>query len=82
VFVPYPHSNGEQAVNADPLVQAGAALIVRDDELSSDVVERLVGDLVRDPERLRAMSEAAAGLGARDADARLVDLALTAVAGS
>jgi UDP-N-acetylglucosamine--N-acetylmuramyl-(pentapeptide) pyrophosphoryl-undecaprenol N-acetylglucosamine transferase len=82
VFVPYPHSNGEQSVNADPLVQAGAALIVRDDELSSDVVERLVGDLVRDPERLRAMSEAAAGLGARDADARLVDLVLTAVATS
>jgi UDP-N-acetylglucosamine--N-acetylmuramyl-(pentapeptide) pyrophosphoryl-undecaprenol N-acetylglucosamine transferase len=82
VFVPYPHSNGEQSVNADPLVQAGAALIVCDDELSSDVVERLVGDLVRDPERLRAMSEAAAGLGARDADARLVDLVLTAVATS
>jgi UDP-N-acetylglucosamine--N-acetylmuramyl-(pentapeptide) pyrophosphoryl-undecaprenol N-acetylglucosamine transferase len=79
VFVPYPHSNGEQAINAEPLVQAGAGVLVPDDELSARVVEDLVGGLVRDPQRLASMSEAARSLGARDADQRLVDLVLEAV---
>lgn len=74
VFVPYPHSNGEQAVNAEPMVTVGAGLIVRDDELSSVVVEHLVGGLVLDAERLAAMSAAARSLGARDADERLADM--------
>lgn len=74
VFVPYPHSNGEQAVNAEPMVTVGAGLIVRDDELSSVVVEHLVGGLVLDVERLAAMSAAARSLGARDADERLADM--------
>ena len=74
VFVPYPHSNGEQAVNAEPMVTVGAGLIVRDDELTPVVVEHLVGGLVLDAERLAAMSAAARSLGARDADERLADM--------
>jgi UDP-N-acetylglucosamine--N-acetylmuramyl-(pentapeptide) pyrophosphoryl-undecaprenol N-acetylglucosamine transferase len=74
VFVPYPHSNGEQAVNAEPLVDAGAAVMVRDDELSSIVVEHLVGGLVTDSSQLAVMSAAARALGAADADERLADL--------
>jgi UDP-N-acetylglucosamine--N-acetylmuramyl-(pentapeptide) pyrophosphoryl-undecaprenol N-acetylglucosamine transferase len=80
VFVPYPHSNGEQAVNAEQSVQAGAAIVVRDDELNAVVVEHLVGSLVRDTERLASMSSAALSLGARDADDRLATLVLAAVA--
>jgi len=78
VFVPYPHSNGEQAVNAEPLVNAGAAVMVRDDELSPIVVEHLVGGLVTDSGELGVMAAAARGLGASDADERLADLVLTA----
>jgi UDP-N-acetylglucosamine--N-acetylmuramyl-(pentapeptide) pyrophosphoryl-undecaprenol N-acetylglucosamine transferase len=78
VFVPYPHSNGEQAVNAEPMVQAGAAVVVRDDELNTLVVEHLVGGLILDAERLATMSAAALSLGARDADERLATLVLTA----
>jgi UDP-N-acetylglucosamine--N-acetylmuramyl-(pentapeptide) pyrophosphoryl-undecaprenol N-acetylglucosamine transferase len=78
VFVPYPHSNGEQAVNAEPLVEAGAAVVVRDDELNAVVVEHLVGGLVCDRQRLSTMSAAALSLGARDADDRLASLVLSA----
>lgn len=78
VFVPYPHSNGEQAVNARPLVDVGAAFMVRDEDLSAAVVEELVGELALDPERLETMSAAAGSLGARDADERLTDLVLQA----
>jgi UDP-N-acetylglucosamine--N-acetylmuramyl-(pentapeptide) pyrophosphoryl-undecaprenol N-acetylglucosamine transferase len=78
VFVPYPHSNGEQAVNAEPMVDAGAGLVVRDSDLSAVVVEHLVGGLILDAGRLASMSAAALTLGARDADERLADLVLTA----
>jgi UDP-N-acetylglucosamine--N-acetylmuramyl-(pentapeptide) pyrophosphoryl-undecaprenol N-acetylglucosamine transferase len=78
VFVPYPHSNGEQEVNAEPLVAAGAAVVVRDDLLSAEIVERLVGTLLLDPSRLAEMGAAAASLGARDADERLADMVLSA----
>lgn len=78
VFVPYPHSNGEQAVNAAPLVDVGAGLVVRDEDLSAAVVTKVVGELALDAERLTFMSEAAERLGARDADERLTDLVLQA----
>ncbi len=78
VFVPYPHSNGEQAVNAQPLVDIGAALLVRDEDLSATVVEQLVGELALDTDRLERMSKAAEALGARDADERLADMVIQA----
>lgn len=78
VFVPYPHSNGEQAVNAQPLVDVGAALLVRDEDLSATVVEQLVGELALDTDRLERMSKAAEALGARDADERLADMVIQA----
>jgi UDP-N-acetylglucosamine--N-acetylmuramyl-(pentapeptide) pyrophosphoryl-undecaprenol N-acetylglucosamine transferase len=78
VFVPYPHSNGEQAVNAEPMVSAGAAVVVRDDELNAVVVEHLVGGLILDADRLSVMSSAALSLGARDADERLATMVLAA----
>ena len=43
LMVPLPIGNGEQARNARPLVEAGAALVVPDDELDRD---RLVGELL------------------------------------
>ena len=78
VFVPYPHSNGEQAFNAQPMVDVGAAVIVRDEDLSAVVVEHLVGGLAVDVDRLHEMSKAAESLGARDADERLADMVLRA----
>jgi UDP-N-acetylglucosamine--N-acetylmuramyl-(pentapeptide) pyrophosphoryl-undecaprenol N-acetylglucosamine transferase len=78
VFVPYPHSNGEQAVNAQPLVDVGAALLIPDETLSATVVEHIVGELALDIERLKQMSKAAESLGARDADERLADMVFQA----
>lgn len=78
VFVPYPHSNGEQAVNAQPLVDVGAALLVGDANLTAAVVQHDVGELVLDTGRLAAMSKAAQTLRAGDADERLADMVLQA----
>src|SRR5690606_3001921 len=81
VFVPLPHGNGEQALNARPAVDAGAALLVPDEELTSDKVAELVIPLVTDPERLARMSAAAVGLGHKEADEVLAAMVLEQAAG-
>jgi UDP-N-acetylglucosamine--N-acetylmuramyl-(pentapeptide) pyrophosphoryl-undecaprenol N-acetylglucosamine transferase len=67
IYVPLPHGNGEQALNAQPMVSSGAALMVKDDELSPEKAAELVVPLLTDPLRLRSMSAAAQGSGHREA---------------
>jgi UDP-N-acetylglucosamine--N-acetylmuramyl-(pentapeptide) pyrophosphoryl-undecaprenol N-acetylglucosamine transferase len=71
IFVPLPIGNGEQVRNAQPIVDAGGALLVSDADLTPDWVADHVPPLVTDPARLAAMSAAASGLIPRDADDRL-----------
>ncbi|MEC3977669.1 undecaprenyldiphospho-muramoylpentapeptide beta-N-acetylglucosaminyltransferase [Amycolatopsis sp. H20-H5] len=76
VFVPLPHGNGEQAVNAQPAVDAGAALMVLDGELTAAKIAELVVPLVIDAGRVAKMSAAAVGLGHREADEALAKIVL------
>lgn len=78
VFVPLPIGNGEQALNAGPVVDAGGGLLVDDAALTPDWVGATVPDLLADPPRLAAMSEAASGLIPRDADVALARMVLAA----
>ncbi len=75
VFVPLPHGNGEQARNARFLVEADAALLVADSDLSPDLLAATVIGLVRQPGRLATMSSTCRELvpsGAAEALAELV----------
>lgn len=67
IYVPLPHGNGEQRLNALPVVDAGGGLLVADDEVTADWVARVVPELLADTGRLQQMSAAAAGIGHRDA---------------
>ncbi len=78
VFVPLPIGNGEQALNAMAVVEAGGGLLVADADFTPDWVRRTVPPLLSDPARLQQMSEAAGGLIRRDADERLADLVIEA----
>jgi len=78
VFVPLPIGNGEQGLNARPVVDAGGGVLVRDQDLTPERVCATVPALVGDPVRLAAMSAAAAGLIARDADEKLARMVLAA----
>jgi len=78
VFVPLPHGNGEQAVNAQPAVDAGAALMVADADLTAAKIADLVIPLVTDAGRIAEMSAAAVGLGHREADETLARIVLEA----
>lgn len=71
VYVPLPHGNGEQELNARPVVAAGGGVIVPDAELDAGRVAREVIPLLRDSARLAAAGEAARSVGHRDAASRI-----------
>ena len=74
ILVPYPHATaGHQRKNAQWMERGGAAWLVDDDALSGAVLQRLVGGLLGDDERLAAMAAASAALGRPDAARRVVD---------
>jgi UDP-N-acetylglucosamine--N-acetylmuramyl-(pentapeptide) pyrophosphoryl-undecaprenol N-acetylglucosamine transferase len=76
VYVPLPHGNGEQRLNAMPTVEAGGGLLVADAKFDAAVVREVVLPLALDRDRLSAMGSAAAGLGRRDADVALAQLVI------
>jgi UDP-N-acetylglucosamine--N-acetylmuramyl-(pentapeptide) pyrophosphoryl-undecaprenol N-acetylglucosamine transferase len=78
VFVPLPIGNGEQDLNARPVVDAGGGLLVQDGALTPEWVRATVPALAVDADRLAAMSAAASGLIPRDADEKLARMVLAA----
>ncbi|HEX7739848.1 MAG TPA: UDP-N-acetylglucosamine--N-acetylmuramyl-(pentapeptide) pyrophosphoryl-undecaprenol N-acetylglucosamine transferase [Marmoricola sp.] len=78
IFCPLPIGNGEQALNARPVVDAGGGLMVDDAALSTDWVRATVPDLLLDPHRLATMGRAASGLIPLDADDKLAAIVLAA----
>lgn len=79
VFVPLPIGNGEQALNAAGLVDAGGALLVLDQDFTPDWVRRELIPLLADPGRMASMAAKSEHLGIRNADRRMADLVLEAV---
>lgn len=82
VFVPYPWSNGEQEVNARALVRVGAAEVVADADLTADTAVARLLPLLADRAGLDRRAAAAATLGRRDADDRLVAMVVEAAGGA
>jgi UDP-N-acetylglucosamine--N-acetylmuramyl-(pentapeptide) pyrophosphoryl-undecaprenol N-acetylglucosamine transferase len=66
VYVPLPHGNGEQRLNALPIERAGGGIIVDDAALTPDWICDVLIPLLLNPQLVTEMSEAAARLGSRD----------------
>jgi UDP-N-acetylglucosamine--N-acetylmuramyl-(pentapeptide) pyrophosphoryl-undecaprenol N-acetylglucosamine transferase len=64
------------------VVAAGGGLLVGDAALTAEWVAATVPGLLGDPDRIAAMSRAAAGLIPRDADDRLARMILRAAGGA
>ncbi|MFC7849580.1 undecaprenyldiphospho-muramoylpentapeptide beta-N-acetylglucosaminyltransferase [Arthrobacter sp. NPDC057388] len=79
VFVPLPIGNGEQALNARGLVDAGGALLVADRDFTPEWVRSSLIPLLTDSSRLATMAANAENLGIRNADQLMADLVLEAV---
>ncbi|RXR27802.1 undecaprenyldiphospho-muramoylpentapeptide beta-N-acetylglucosaminyltransferase [Oerskovia turbata] len=82
VYVPLPVGNGEQRLNAGPLVRAGGGVLVEDEAFTAPWVAVNVPALVTDGDRLRTMASLASRAGVQDATARVADLVVKAAGGS
>ena len=77
IYVPLPIGNGEQRLNAQPVVAAGGGVLVADADLTPTYVATEVARLAGDSARLSAMTAAAAGVGHRDAAQRIAEIVLS-----
>ena len=78
-FVPLPIGNGEQSLNAAPVVDAGGAIMVSDSNFNAAFVVDVLVPLVRDQNALENMGRASAALGHKNSASDLADLVLSVV---
>ena len=81
ILVPYPYAGAHQADNAVPYVQAGAALLIPDEECGAERFRGEIARVVDDPALWRRMAEASRASGRPDADEAVAAL-VREVAGS
>ncbi len=78
-YVPLPHGNGEQRLNALPVVEGGGGLLVDNADLTVAWIRDTLLPVLTEPRALAGMVAAAGLLGRRDGDLALADLVNDAV---
>lgn len=74
VLIPFPYAaDDHQTENARAMVEAGAAAMIRESDLTAQTLYSLVESLLGDDKKLRTMEEKSKALGRPDAAARIVD---------
>jgi len=81
-YVPLPIGNGEQRLNALPVVSHGGGMLVTDGELTPEWIRDTLLPVLVNIDQVADMSEAAASLGRGDADRRLAEAVIKIVAGT
>lgn len=75
LLIPFPHAaDNHQEVNAQAMVQSGAALMFREAELTGEALAARIRELHDHPDRLRKMEKAAALLGRPEAAKEMADV--------
>lgn len=75
VMIPFPlAADDHQRKNAEALERAGAGRMILQQDLSGERLAQEITTLVREPEKIAAMEQAARGLARGDAAAAVVDL--------
>lgn len=78
ILIPYPHAaENHQEINARALEKAGAAIVIKDSELTGEGLLEKVNELIFDSDQLRKMATAAIGMGHPGAAAQIVDIAIS-----
>jgi len=73
-FVPFPIGNGEQSLNALPVVHANGAVLVPDQDFNPTYIRDVVLPIVSSTESLARMSSQSKSVGRSDAAEQLADL--------
>ena len=80
-YVPLPIGNGEQRLNAVPIVQRGGGMLVDDADLTPEWIRDTLLPVLVNIDQVADMSEAAAALGRGDADRWLAEAVIEVVQG-
>jgi len=78
-YVPLPIGNGEQRLNALPIVQRGGGILVTDADLTPEWIRDTLLPVLVNIDQVADMSEAAHSLGRRDADRSLAEAVMKIV---
>ena len=81
-YVPLPIGNGEQRLNALPIVQHGGGMLVADADLTPEWIRDTLLPVLVNIDQVADMSEAAASLGRGDADRWLAEAVVEIVKGT
>jgi UDP-N-acetylglucosamine--N-acetylmuramyl-(pentapeptide) pyrophosphoryl-undecaprenol N-acetylglucosamine transferase len=81
-YVPLPIGNGEQRLNALPIVQRGGGMLVPDAELTPEWIRDTLLPVLVNIDQVADMSAAAAALGRGDADRWLAEAVIEIVKGT
>ncbi|OSY37329.1 MULTISPECIES: UDP-N-acetylglucosamine--N-acetylmuramyl-(pentapeptide) pyrophosphoryl-undecaprenol N-acetylglucosamine transferase [Pseudonocardia] len=76
VYVPLPHGNGEQALNARPVVQAGGGKLVPDEDMNGERAVDELMPMLTDPDLALAMGRRARAAGHGEADEKLARIVM------
>ncbi len=79
IAIPYPHAGGHQRLNAQPLLDSGAAVLLEDEHLSGGTLGGWIVQLLGDPERLSQMAQASRDIAKPEAADTIADLILARV---
>jgi len=72
ILIPFPYAaDDHQTRNAEIFARAGAAFVLKESELSPELLTQKISVMIDRPEQLRRMSESSARLAPRDAAARV-----------
>jgi UDP-N-acetylglucosamine--N-acetylmuramyl-(pentapeptide) pyrophosphoryl-undecaprenol N-acetylglucosamine transferase len=80
-YVPLPIGNGEQRLNALPIVRRGGGMLVSDADLTPEWIRDTLLPVLVNIDQVADMSEAAASLGRGDADRWLAEAVIEVVKG-
>jgi UDP-N-acetylglucosamine--N-acetylmuramyl-(pentapeptide) pyrophosphoryl-undecaprenol N-acetylglucosamine transferase len=82
VLIPYPHASADhQTTNAEWMTRAGAAVVIRDDDLTAERLRAEVSAILETPGRLEAMAAASTALARPSAAADIAAEVLAAARG-
>ncbi|WPF65441.1 undecaprenyldiphospho-muramoylpentapeptide beta-N-acetylglucosaminyltransferase [Corynebacterium sp. 22KM0430] len=80
IYVPLPHGNGEQGLNAKDVIKAGAARTISDGDLSGDCLASEVLSILSNPHEHQKMRRAAAARAGNNAAEVIADRVAAALA--
>ena len=79
IIVPYPHAGGHQRLNAQPLAEAGAAVVIEDEQFTAARLAEAVRGILSDEARRLMMAQAAQAEATPSAASDVADVIMKVV---